>query len=79
VITVHNTYTNTGGPVLYSLTSVNKSKVSFPLISFLSSKDLMESGRAWYFMTSVFITRGVVFTDGNNEEWGGSVLDKVPR
>jgi hypothetical protein len=51
-----NTYANPGGVAQFDFHQSDNSNVSFPLLSFLSSSDLMESARAWYFMTSVFIT-----------------------
>ena len=56
VSTARNTYANPGSVAQFDFHQSDKSNVSFPLLSFLSSNDLMETARAWYFMTSVFIT-----------------------
>jgi hypothetical protein len=56
VSTACNTYANAGSVAQFDFHQSDKSKESFPLLSFLSSNDLMESARAWYFMNSVFIT-----------------------
>jgi hypothetical protein len=54
VRTARNTYVNPGSVAQFDFHQSDKTKVSFPLLSFLSSNDLMEPARAWYFMTSVF-------------------------
>ena len=56
VSTAHNTYTNTGNVSQFDFhhCQSDKSTVSFPVLSFVSSNDVMESGRTWYFMSSVF-------------------------
>ena len=54
--TARNTYANAGSVAQFDFHQTDESKVSFPLLSFLSSNDLMQSASAWYFMTSVFIT-----------------------
>ncbi len=51
-----NTYVNPGSVAQFDFHQSDNSNVSFPLISFLSSSDLMDSERVWYFMTSGFIT-----------------------
>jgi hypothetical protein len=51
--TACNTYANAGNVAQFDFHQSGKSKVSFPLLSFVSSNDVMESARAWYFMTLV--------------------------
>jgi len=49
VITARNTYTNLGSVAQFDFHKSDNSNVSVPLLSFLSSSDLMESTRAWLF------------------------------
>ncbi len=51
VRTARNTYGNPGSVAQFDFHQSDKSKVSFPLLSFLSSNDLMDPVRVWYFMT----------------------------
>ena len=48
VSTTRNTYANPGSVAQFDFHQSDKAKVSFPLLSFLSSNDLMEPARAWY-------------------------------
>jgi hypothetical protein len=52
--TPRNTYANAGSVAQFDFHQSEKSKVSVPLLSFLSSNGLMEPGRVSYFMTSAF-------------------------
>ena len=56
VSTARNTYVNAGNVAQFDFHQSDKSKVSFPLLSFHSLNELMEASRAWYFLTSVSIT-----------------------
>ncbi len=44
-----NTYVNPGSVAQFDFHQSDNSNVSFPLISFLSSSDLMDSERVWYY------------------------------
>jgi hypothetical protein len=48
VSSVRNTYANPGSVPEFDFHQSDKSNVSLPLLSFLSSNDLMESARVWY-------------------------------
>jgi hypothetical protein len=48
VRTARNTYVNPGSVTQFDFHQSDKSNVSFPLLSFLSSNDLMETARDWY-------------------------------
>jgi len=56
VSTARNTYVNAGILSQFDFHQSVTSKVSFPLLSFPSSNDLMEAARACHLMTSIFIT-----------------------
>jgi hypothetical protein len=55
VSTSRNTYVNPRSVPEFDFHQSDESNVSLPLLSFLSSNDLMESVRAWYHMNAVFI------------------------
>ena len=54
--TARNTYVNARSVAQFDFHQSDESNVSLPSLSCLPSDDLIVSARAWYFMTSVFIT-----------------------